>query len=146
MHETTAEFMARILIVDDHRISRQFMAAALRQNAVEVKQAATASQALAIALAWLPDVILMDVRLGDESGYDIARQLSERWPSGLRQPDIRMLSAEIPRSDERDGSRDPRYPLLLKPVNLQHLLRAVLPQASESAATHDAQESSHFFS
>jgi len=136
--------MARILIVDDHRISRQFMAAALRQNAVDVKQAATAPEALAIALAWLPDIILMDVRLGDENGYEIARQVSERWPTGLGKPDIRMLSAEMPRSSERDRSGDPGYPVLLKPVNLQHLLRAVLPLAPEPRATRIAQESMHF--
>ncbi|HET6593340.1 MAG TPA: response regulator, partial [Xanthomonadales bacterium] len=85
--------MARILIVDDHRISRRFMAAALRQNGAAVKQAATVSHALSIALSWLPDVVVLDVRLGDDCGYDVAELLGRRWPAAVRNPDIFLLSA-----------------------------------------------------
>ena len=132
--------MARILIVDDHRISRQFMAAALRQNGANVKQAATASQALSIALAWLPDVVLLDVRLGDDCGYDIAVQLGRRWPAAVRKPDIVMLSAEAACSHPHHGTKPHRYPVLLKPVNLQQLLHAALPRTPTPPVIPEGQD------
>lgn len=120
--------MARILIVDDHRISRRFMAAALRQNGAAVKQAATVSHALSIALSWLPDVVVLDVRLGDDCGYDVAELLGRRWPAAVRKPDIFMLSAETACPHPHHLSLRHRYPLFLKPVNVQRLLHAILAQ------------------
>jgi hypothetical protein len=80
-------------------------------------------------LTWLPDVVLLDVRLGDDCGYDVAVQLGRRWPPAVRKPDILMLSAEAACSHPHHGAQLHRYPVLLKPVNLQQLLRAVLPRA-----------------
>lgn len=131
--------MARILIVDDHRISRQFMAAALRQNGAAVKQAATASRALAIALSWLPDVVLLDVRLGDDCGYDIAELLDRRWPAAVRKPDVFMLSAETACPHPHHVSLRHRYPLVLKPINVPRLLHAILPQVPAPPASSGGQ-------
>ena len=67
----------RCLIVDD---SRRFLDAARglleRQGITVVGVASTGAEALRLAEELQPDVTLVDIGLGDESGFDLARQLS----------------------------------------------------------------------
>jgi DNA-binding NarL/FixJ family response regulator len=66
------------MIVDD---SGRFLAAArnlLEREGVEVVGvAATAAEALKVAEQLRPDVALVDVDLGEESGFDVAQRLVE---------------------------------------------------------------------
>jgi DNA-binding NarL/FixJ family response regulator len=66
----------RVVIVDD---SSHFLVAArnvLRQEGADVVgTASTIEQALQVAAELRPDVILVDVDLGDESGFDLAERL-----------------------------------------------------------------------
>jgi len=70
--------MLRCLIVDD---SSQFIAAARRwlerQGITVVGVASTAAEAVQQAAELHPDVILVDIDLGGESGFEVARQLQE---------------------------------------------------------------------
>ena len=71
----------RCLIVDD---SEQFLRAAtssLSQNGIEVVGTATTSAAALDQVAKLrPDVVLVDVGLGEESGFDVTLQLVDAFP------------------------------------------------------------------
>jgi DNA-binding NarL/FixJ family response regulator len=61
----TAAAPPRILIVDDHQLAREGLRAVLAGNGVEVVgMAATGEEAVDLAAQLVPDVILMDVRLG----------------------------------------------------------------------------------
>jgi two-component system, NarL family, nitrate/nitrite response regulator NarL len=64
------------VIVDDNlpflRISRSMLE---RQGLTVVGIASTGAEALALAGALHPDIALVDISLGDESGFDVARQL-----------------------------------------------------------------------
>ena len=66
------------LVVDD---SRQFLAAARRlleaQGMSVVRCASSRAEALDIASAESPDVILVDIDLGDENGVELAGELAE---------------------------------------------------------------------
>jgi DNA-binding NarL/FixJ family response regulator len=68
--------MLRCLIVDD---SRHFLDAARallqRQGIAVVGVASTGAQALQRAKELRPDVTLVDIDLGGESGFDVARRL-----------------------------------------------------------------------
>ena len=72
---------ARCLIVDD---SEQFLAAAtsrLGRDGIEVVGAATSSaEALNRVDTLRPDIVLVDVGLGEDSGFDLTRQLVEAFP------------------------------------------------------------------
>lgn len=83
----------RVLVADDHRVSREFTAAALRQAGCAVKQAASVQQACERALAWLPDLVILDWHLGDGTGLDAAHTLHERW-TGDQPPVIVLLTAD----------------------------------------------------
>jgi DNA-binding NarL/FixJ family response regulator len=67
----------RCLIVDD---SRPFLDAARllleREGMAVVGIATTGAEAVRLQEELRPDVVLVDIRLGDESGFDVARQLS----------------------------------------------------------------------
>lgn len=68
---------ARVLIVDDHPIIRQGMAALLAGVAgfAPIDQASSGEEALTQARRDRPDVVLLDLSLGAESGLDVLRRL-----------------------------------------------------------------------
>ena len=67
----------RCLIVDD---KRPFLDAARllleREGVAVVGVATTSAEALRLEEELRPDVVLVDIRLGDESGFDLARRLN----------------------------------------------------------------------
>jgi DNA-binding NarL/FixJ family response regulator len=71
----------RCLLVDDNRRFLQTARSCLeRQGLAVVGTATTIAEALAQAGAHAPDVVLVDIALGEESGFDLARRLVETFP------------------------------------------------------------------
>jgi DNA-binding NarL/FixJ family response regulator len=68
----------RILIVDDHQLAREGLKAALSDDAFEVVgEAADGEQAMALVTRLVPDVVLMDVRLGPGiDGLEVTRRIT----------------------------------------------------------------------
>jgi CheY-like chemotaxis protein len=65
----------RILIVDDHEISRAALRALLRTEGLEVADAPVGEAAITTAIAFHPDVMIVDVTPADPAGFRIARRL-----------------------------------------------------------------------
>ena len=74
--------MLRVFLVDDHEVVRRGVADMLEEDAGlrVVGQAATVSQALARIPALRPDVAVLDVRLPDGNGVELARELRSKMP------------------------------------------------------------------
>ena len=71
----------RCLIVDDNEPFLEIAAASLTGDDLEVLGTATTSaEALRQVAEQQPDVVLVDINLGEESGFALARQLVERFP------------------------------------------------------------------
>ena len=87
----------RVLIADDHRMFRQGIAAICRgRGGFEVVgQAADGRQAVDLALALRPDVVVMDIRMPELDGIRATADLLEAWP----QARVLMLTMH---SDERN--------------------------------------------
>ena len=66
---------ARLLIVDDTEANRYAVARHLKANGFEVREAGTGSAALAEVERDLPDMVVLDIRLPDISGLEVARRL-----------------------------------------------------------------------
>jgi DNA-binding NarL/FixJ family response regulator len=83
--------MLRCLIVDD---SRHFLDAARglleRQGMAVVGMASTGAEALRRVEELRPDVTLVDIDLGDESGFEVARQL--QYDSGRTRAPVILIS------------------------------------------------------
>ena len=71
----------RCLIVDDNESFLEIAAASLAGDDLDVVGTATTSaEALRQVVEQRPDVVLVDINLGEESGFDLARTLVERFP------------------------------------------------------------------
>jgi CheY-like chemotaxis protein len=84
--------MVRCLIVDD---SSQFLTAARgwleREGIAVVGVASTIGQALQLAQELHPDVVLVDIDLGGESGFELASQLQRK--AGVNSLRVILISA-----------------------------------------------------
>jgi two-component system, NarL family, response regulator DesR len=65
----------RVLIIDDHEISRAAVSALLRTEGVDVADAGTGEAAIAVAIAFRPAVAIVDVTPADATGFLIADRL-----------------------------------------------------------------------
>jgi len=64
-----------VLIVDDSDRNRRLARDVLRAGGLRTIEAGDGNEALALAAASLPDVILLDLRLPDMDGVEVARTL-----------------------------------------------------------------------
>ncbi len=116
----SAYVAAPLLIVDDEIHIRLLLAQELQQAGYRVLQAANGKEALAMARAEHPALILLDVMMPDISGFDVVRVLK----ADPRTSDIPILILSIIEDRERGlalGADD----YLTKPVATADLLQAV---------------------
>ena len=64
-----------ILIVDDKLDNLKVLESTLEQQGYEVRKAINGSMALMGAIAELPDLVLLDIKMPDMDGYEVCRQL-----------------------------------------------------------------------
>jgi len=71
-----------VLVVDDHPVVRKGIISLLsnRGDVEVVGQAGNAAEAVAVYTMLRPDVVLLDIRLGEESGLDVLDELLEIDP------------------------------------------------------------------
>jgi DNA-binding NarL/FixJ family response regulator len=68
---------SKLLIVDDHRVFCQGLEAVFRAEPdFEPLTVSSPAQALGIVVTWQPDVVIMDLRLGEVSGIDLTKQMT----------------------------------------------------------------------
>src|SRR5947207_2418168 len=114
--------MAALLLIDDvPDLLRDRVSHVLPAPAHRVEIAQTGAEGLERVAAACPDVILLDLRLPDQSGLDILRQ--------LRQIDARIpvVMVTVARSSDSaiEAMRHGAYDYLLKPIDLQKLDRVI---------------------
>ena len=88
-----------VLIVDDNEKNRKLARDVLRAAGLRTLEAATGNDAIALAAKCRPDVILLDLRLPDMDGTDVARGL--RGEAATRRIPVVALSAS-PRAGGSD--------------------------------------------
>ena len=70
-----AEPEARLLVVEDEPIILELLSGALRFAGFEVSTATDANAALKAAAAGRPDLIVLDIMLPDQNGFEVLRRL-----------------------------------------------------------------------
>jgi two-component system response regulator YesN len=75
--------MFRILIVDDEQVERDGLEAMLRSqfDQHEFMQAENGRRAIELANEWLPDLVLMDIRMPGINGLEAIEVISENHPT-----------------------------------------------------------------
>lgn len=120
---TTAGAPIKVLLVDDHEVVRVGMRALLSvQPHMElVGEAVNAAQALALLETTLPDIILLDIDLGTESGLDLLPVLQARIPDARIILLTGLRDAVVHRRAVRAGAMG----LVLKDKPIDVVVRAI---------------------
>jgi DNA-binding NarL/FixJ family response regulator len=112
----------RVLVVDDHPIWRDGVARDLQEAGLAVAgTAGDGAQALRVAAATRPQVVLLDLHLPDLPGEELIRRLL-RVDASIR---ILVLSASGERQDVLDAMTAGATGYLVKSARLNELLAAV---------------------
>jgi two-component system, cell cycle response regulator DivK len=90
-----------VLIVDDNEKNRRLVRDVLGAAGFRTLGAGSGAEALALAEVYLPDVVLMDLRLPDMDGSDAARRLG----AGARTTRIPVVALSSIPLDEDDELR-----------------------------------------
>lgn len=125
-----------VLIVDDEPQILRALKTILGSNHFRVLSATTGEQALALAAAEQPDVIILDLTLPDMDGMQVCQQIRE-W---TRTPII-VLSVRDNESDKVGALDKGADDYLTKPFNIQELLariRVALRHSSQSLGNKES--------
>jgi two-component system cell cycle response regulator DivK len=68
-------FPKRILVVEDNKLDMRLLKDILEGSGYETLQAADGLEAIDLAFASLPDLILLDIQLPEISGLEVSRRL-----------------------------------------------------------------------
>jgi two-component system nitrate/nitrite response regulator NarL len=94
----------RCLLVDDDARFVESARALLELQGIEVDTASTGAQAVRRASELRPDVVLLDLHLGSDSGFEVAREIQSAWPSAGSSQDCPRIIL-ISTSDQSDFQR-----------------------------------------
>lgn len=124
--------MTKVLLVEDNEMNRDMLTRRLQRHGFSVCCAHDGAGGVAMAASEDPDLILMDVALGEMDGWE-ATQLIKANPATSAIPII-ALTAHALASDRAKSVEVGCCDFDTKPVDLQRLLgkiRALLPEAKQ---------------
>jgi two-component system phosphate regulon response regulator PhoB len=140
MHEAVMTHTTgpRILVVEDEADLQRVLQYNLEQAGYQVRSTASASEALKLAHAQRPDLVLMDIMLPDGSGTDVCRALKS--DPATRSVPVMMVTAKGEEIDRVVGFELGADDYLVKPFSVRELVlrvRAVLRRV-EATPTAEA--------
>jgi DNA-binding response OmpR family regulator len=117
----------RILVVDDDTAVRESIARVLEEQGYDVIVAATAREAVSLFLAGSPDLVLLDLNMPDEDGWEIFRTMHKLWPF----VPVIIITARPHQAESAANSGADA--LMEKPLDFPALLHAIKDLLSEPA-------------
>jgi CheY-like chemotaxis protein len=135
----------RALVVDDSTDTAQSTGELLTVHGFCVHVATTGREAIRIALTEKPDVVLLDLSMPMMDGFEIARQIREGLPQDAKHP-IFIAMTGYGSEEDRARTAAAGFQLhLTKPVEPDHLIRALRQSASASRQPDDSHTSANSF-
>ena len=131
--------MRTILIVEDDKTFRDGLAITLEREGYRVLALDSGDTVPQVVLAESPSLVLLDVMLPGNSGFDVCREL--RW-QGSDVPVIMMTAQKMEEIDRVAGLELGADDYLLKPFGMRELLARIgarlrrYPDPATGAATH----------
>ena len=113
----------RILIVEDNKLDMRLLKDILEGSGYETLQAADGLEAIDLAFASLPDLILMDIQLPEISGLEVTRRL--RGDDRSRRIPIVAVTAFAMGWHEREALDSGCDAYISKPISMLGFLRTV---------------------
>lgn len=115
--------MTRILVVDDNPTERESLVAALKRSGYRLVEAQDGAEALRRVLEDPPDLVVLDLRLPDATGVEIAGAIHAVAPT--RRMPIVVVTAYHDAATALDPKRFGAQCVLTKPVSDADLNQAV---------------------
>jgi len=113
----------KIFVVDDLEDFRQLLEDVLSEQGYEVLSFERAADALAALQAQAPDLLITDIRLGNENGLGLVRSI--RANAETRQLPVIICTAAILDLEGVEPIADPCLHILPKPFEIADLVRDV---------------------
>ena len=115
----------RVLLVEDDEDSRKLLGLMLKKQGAEVTSASSSAEALSAFGQILPDVVLSDIGMADEDGYELMRKVRALPAEGGGLTPAIALTGYATRKD-RERALSAGYQLhLAKPVEPADLVAAI---------------------
>ncbi|MCP2168928.1 two component transcriptional regulator, LuxR family [Goodfellowiella coeruleoviolacea] len=119
-----------VMVVDDHPMWRDGVARDLTERGFDVRAtAADAESAVRIARAVRPDVVLMDLNLGESTGVDATLRITGELPNTR----VLVLSASGEHGDVLEAVKAGASGYLVKSASVAELVEAVIRTAAGDA-------------
>lgn len=112
-----------VLVVDDSKTELMFLTDLLQKNGMSVRTAEGADEALQRLADAKPDLILMDVVMPGQNGYQLTRAI-HRTPDYADIPIIMCTSKSL-ETDRVWGMRQGASDYITKPVNAAELMEKI---------------------
>jgi two-component system cell cycle response regulator DivK len=120
-----ADYPKRILIVEDHQLDGRLLKDILESHGYETLQTGDGLEAIDLAVAKRPDLILMDIQLPDLSGLEVTRRL--RGDERSRRIPIIAVTAFAMAWHEREALDSGCDAYISKPIAILGFLRRLEP-------------------
>lgn len=127
-----------ILIIEDDPAIGKSLLAGLEQHGFEAHLCATGASGADYARRHASQLIILDIRLPDGSGFDFCRQMRQ---SGVRQPII-MLTAQLDEMDKVLGLEIGADDYMTKPFSLRELISRIRAQLRRAYGDYATAENS----
>jgi CheY-like chemotaxis protein len=115
----------RILVVDDELDSRELITAILTRCGSEVKCTQSAAEALRALRDWKPDLLLSDIGMPQEDGYNLIRKVRKMRSKWAREIPAVALTAYATVED-RARALDAGFQIhVAKPIEPEALVRSI---------------------
>jgi DNA-binding NtrC family response regulator len=120
---------ANVLVVDDEPLIRESLRGVLAEEGFDVHAAGSAGQGWAVFEEQRPDIVLLDVVLGDGDGLDLLRRMKEQAPPTK----VILISAHGSFELAVQAMKRGGYDFIKKPFELEEVVATVRNAARTSA-------------
>lgn len=117
-----------VLVVDDDTGMRELVRVQLEREGYSVQEAASATEGLASIEARRPELILLDVMMPHVDGWEMLRQIQERY--GVGSIPVLLFSGQVDETDERQAISSGAHGFVGKGFDLDDLVgqaKAIVP-------------------
>lgn len=115
----------KLLIVDDDPTTRALLAEALETRGACVRASASAREARQTLVVWHPDLMISDVCMPRENGYDLIRRV-RGLPADKGGTTPAIACTGYARDEDRARAMDAGFDAVVpKPVDLELLVRTI---------------------
>lgn len=115
--------MPTVLVVEDNEMNMQLVEYLLEEGGYRILKASTGEEALELAKANVPDLILMDIHLPGMDGLSVVRQLKDDPRTSTRP--VLALTAHAMRGDRDRFIEAGCDGYISKPIDVANFLTAI---------------------